>query len=145
MGLLPGIVFYHCHQKKKNSRQFSTVPLGLLPLIYAILIGQIFFLFLYSFILSFLAVRNILNIQVVNGHIHILLAFILPISRDLPVPRMNLRKFPKPRSGCKVFSILHEVFKMAISLFSVIEPWFDVIFPIPISVEGQGGLSKGSH
>ena len=33
---------------------------------------------------------------------------------------------------------------MAISLFSFFEPWFDVIFPIPISGEGQGGLSKGT-
>ena len=29
----------------------------------------------------------------------LLLALILPISRDLPMPRMYVRKFPKPRSG----------------------------------------------
>ena len=35
---------------------------------------------------------------------------IVPISRDLPMPRMYVRKFPKPRSGWKSFSILHEIF-----------------------------------
>ena len=38
MGLLPGIAFYHCHQKK-NSRQLNAVPLGLLLLTYAIPLG----------------------------------------------------------------------------------------------------------